>query len=120
MRISRCFVAAFVSLAACVAFADSAAIAPKCLYSATEANSGVELVPENANVRVTCGVGVGVATFAPSNAQYPCFDLRPLSGTWDLKPWGHIETEVCNTSDTPLAINMRTDGRPASKRRARS
>ena len=98
-----------VAVAIGIVRADSAAIAPKCLYSTGEANSGVELVPENANVRVTLEGGVGVAKFAPSEAQYPCFDLRPAGGTWDLSPWGHVETEVCNTSDGPLSINMRVD-----------
>ena len=109
MRSWRIFAAAFFSSVSCVASADSAAIAPKCLYSTTEANSGVELVPESSNVSVSCEGGLGVAKFAPSEAQYPCFDFRSAGGTWDLKPWGHVETEVCNTSDTPLAINMRVD-----------
>ena len=81
---------AVVAVAIGIVRADSAAIAPKCLYSTGEANSGVELVPENANVRVTFEGGVGVAKFAPSEAQYPCFDLRPAGGTWDLSPWGHV------------------------------
>ena len=100
----RCVVESVLCAAAFAAQAQSAAIAPKCLYSVTEENPGVKCVPEKV-VRVE----KGVVTVAGSDAQYPCFDLVPTGGSWDLSPWGHVETEVCNTSDGPISINMRVD-----------
>ena len=100
----RCVTGAVLCAAAFAAQAQSAAIAPKCLYSVTEENPGVTCVPERV-VRVE----KGVVTVAGSDAQYPCFDLVPTGGSWDLSPWGHVETEVCNTSDGPISINMRVD-----------
>ena len=100
---------AAVALAQTVVFAEGAAIAPKCLYSASETIAGTELVPESAKIQVTRTGNVSTASFAPSGAQYPCIDLKPAKGLWDLSPWGHVETEVCNTSDGPLSINLRVD-----------
>lgn len=65
-----------------VAFGEGAAIAPKCLYSTTETISGTKLEAEKV---VT--VEKGVVTVAGSNAEYPCFDLKPAGGVWDLSPW---------------------------------
>ena len=51
----------------------------------------------------------GVVSVAGSAAEYPCVDFLPANGVWDLSPWGHIETQVKNTSEMPISVNMRVD-----------
>ena len=93
------------ALAAMVAHADEAAIAPKCLYSVAETSQETKVKPEKV---VTVSAG-GVVSVAGSGAEYPCVDFVPANGVWDLSPWGHIETQVKNTSDMPISVNMRVD-----------
>ena len=93
------------ALAAMVAHADEAAIAPKCLYSVSETSQETKVKPEKV---VTISTG-GAVSVAGSNAEYPCVDFVPANGVWDLSPWGHIETQVKNTSEMPIAVNMRVD-----------
>ena len=104
-----------VALAAMVAHADEAAIAPKCLYSVSETSQETKVKPEKV---VTVSAG-GVVSVAGSGAEYPCVDFVPANGVWDLSPWGHIETQVKNTSDMPISVNMRVDQRPIPSRATR-
>ena len=93
------------ALAAMVAHADEAAIAPKCLYAVTETSQETKVKPE----KVVTLLPGGAVSVAGSNAEYPCVDFVPANGVWDLSPWGHIETQVKNTSDMPISVNMRVD-----------
>ena len=103
--LARRTVALLAVLVVHVALAEGSAIAPKCLYSVTEANEETKVKPEKV---VTVSAG-GAVSVAGSNAEYPCVDFVPANGVWDLSPWGHIETQVKNTSDMPISVNMRVD-----------
>ena len=103
--LARRTVALMAVLVVHIALAEGSAIAPKCLYSVTEANEETKVKPEKV---VTISTG-GAVSVAGSNAVYPCVDFVPANGVWDLSPWGHIETQVKNTSDMPISVNMRVD-----------
>lgn len=91
---------------ACVQ-ADSAAIAPRFLWSSADPSA----------VKVACDAGVTYAKeagrfavdFAPGKASWPTVTVTPAAGTWDLQPWGHVEVLLENPGAKPLSVGLRVD-----------
>ena len=89
------------------AFAEGSAIAPRFLWSASDADGA----------KVVCDAGVSYAkeggsfavSFAPGDAAWPGFSVCPKSGTWDLSTWGHVEMTLKNPGSKPLSVGLRVD-----------
>ncbi len=98
--------AAFAALAFQASAADSA-IAPKFLWSASEA--AAPNVVCDAGVSWNAAGGSIEVAFAAGDAAWPSLTVSPRSGAWDLSPWGHVEATLTNPGGKPLSVGLRVD-----------
>ena len=105
--LDRWAVAALAAFIARGALAEGAAIAPKFLWSASDAD-GAKVVCD-AGVSYAAAGGSFAVSFAPGDAAWPGFSVSPKSGTWDLSTWGHVEMTLRNPGSKPLSVGLRVD-----------
>ena len=89
------------------ALAEDSAIAPKFLWTASEASA--PKVACDAGVTWKAEGGSFTVSFAPGDAAWPGFSVCPKSGTWDLSAWGHVEMTLKNPGAKPLSVGLRVD-----------
>lgn len=96
-----------LSSSAFAAFAGESAIAPRFLWSASDAAQPKVVCDAGVSWRAADG-GIRIEV-APGDATWPGLSVMPESGTWDLSPWGHVEVALRNPGDKPLSVGLRVD-----------
>ena len=108
----KCFVALSVLIR--LAAAASAAEAPANGQLLTLGDPGLEkrIKPSSEQVTFTREDNGVSVTIAPGKDGYPGITLTPETDAWDLSQYGHVEADIVNTGEKPLAISLAVDNKP--------
>ena len=87
------------------------AIAPQSMVDVKSPDAEKQMKPDQGGPAIKVDKSGVSVSFPGGPAEYPGFFIKPASGdSWDLSPFGHIETRVTNTGDKPISVSMRVDG----------